>query len=185
MRNYYRAPIASAQQAGPALTGSTVQTSILNSAAIPTLQASDIDGAGKIYKLTAAGQISTVVTTPGTLTFSWMFGAIVIASAVVNLNVVAKTNVPWILEWWVSARSIGAGTLSTMIYQGRFESEAVVGSPVPTVGSAGVAMLANGAPVIGTGFNNMIPFTVDLQATWSLSNANSIQTMWSLLESIN
>ena len=185
MRSYYRAPLISQQSQGTALTASVVQTSILNPAAIYTLPAGQIDGAGTVLELNASGQISTVVTTPGTLTLSWMFGAIVIAQALVNLNIVAKTNVPWTLQWKASCRSIGNGTVATMIHQGWFMSEAVIGTALPTVGSTGVAMLPNTAPVVGTGFNSTIAMTVDLQAQWSLSNANSIQTTFAMLEILN
>ena len=37
-------------------------------------------------------------------------------------------------------------------------------------------MLPNATPAVGTGFSSVAAFTVDLFATWSLNNANSIQS---------
>jgi hypothetical protein len=38
-------------------------------------------------------------------------------------------------------------------------------------------MLPNVSPAVGTGFNSTLLNTLDLFATWSLNNANSIQVL--------
>lgn len=164
---------------GTALTASTTPTSLLTGAggapAKCVLPASFFQ-VGRVLLIKAAGRISNIVTTPGTLTLDIRFGAIIVANGgAMALNVVAKTNVPWALEWLLTCRAIGSGTSANMHHQGVWSSESVIGSPLPTVGGAGQHMLPNAAPAVGTGFDSTVAITVDLFATWSLNNANSIQ----------
>ena len=63
---------------GTALANSTVATSLLPPIAKPTLPANYFTSAGKLFKLRASGRISTVVTTPGTLTLDVRFGSVVV-----------------------------------------------------------------------------------------------------------
>lgn len=165
---------------GPALTASTTPTSLIGAAGTGqpkyTLPTNFFDQPGKQLLIKAAGRISNVVTTPGTLTLDLRMGSVVAANGgAISINVVAKTNVPWFLEWLLTCRAIGSGTLTTLMHQGTFMSESVVGSPLPTAGGAGVAMLPNAAPAVGTGFDGSAVQQVDLFGTWSINNANSIQ----------
>lgn len=186
MRNYYRAPLINGQVDGPALTASSVATSILPAHAKYTINAGVIDAPGMMFKVTATGRVSNIVTSPGTLTLDLRFGSVIVANGgAMSLNVVAKTNVPWYLEWILTCRSIGNSTNASMFHQGKWESESVIGAGVPTAGGAGVAMLPNAAPAVGTGFDSTAGFVVDLFATWSANNANSITCHQFLLEQIN
>ena len=192
MLNPYSAPLTRPLQAdGPALTASTTPTSLLGSttsaaAARPTILANDISEAGKTYLVRAAGQISNIVTTPGTLTLDIRFGSVIVATSVINLNVVAKTNVPWKLEWELTARTVGGTTTAQVYHQGMFISESVIGSPLPNAGSAGIAMLPNATPGLGTGFDSTAAaLLVDFFGTWSLNNANSIQCRQFSILSVN
>jgi hypothetical protein len=102
------------------------------------------------------------------------------------LNIVAKTNVPWILEWIMTCRAIGSGTTSNLMHQGAWTSEAVIGSPLPSAGGAGTHLLPNAAPAVGTGFDSTAAQTVDLFGTWSVANAaNSIQVHQYKIEALN
>lgn len=180
MLNPYAAPLTRPLQVdGPALTASTTPTSLLGSttagaSAKPTVYPNDITEAGKTFLVRAAGQISNIVTTPGTLTLDIRFGSVIVATSVINLNVVAKANVPWTLEWELTLRSVGGTTAAQVYHQGKFISESVIGSPLPNAGSAGTAMLPNATPGLGTGFDSTTAFQVDFFGTWSLNNANSI-----------
>lgn len=171
---------------GAALTNTLTATSILIAASKPIIPATTLEIGGR-YRLTAQGRISTVVTTPGTLTLDTRFGSVIVANGgAMALNIVAKVNVPWALEWDFTVRSIGNGTLATLMHQGTWASEAVIASPLPTVGGAGTLMLPNAAPAVGTGFDSTVAITVDLFATWSVANAaNSIQVHQFMLESLN
>ena len=165
---------------GAALTNTTTATSILHGTAKYGLYSGFFDRPGKQLLLRAAGRISTVVTTPGTLTLDIRMGPtsniIVANGGAMSLNVVAKTNVPWYLEWLLTCRAIGITTAANLMHQGNWISEAVIGAAVPTTGGAGTHLLPNAAPAVGTGFDSTVAMIVDLFAAWSVANAaNSIQ----------
>jgi hypothetical protein len=95
-----------------------------------------------MIKITAQGRISCAVTTPGTARFDVSFGGTANCdSGAMNLNVVAKTNVPWWLEIVGTCRSVGNGTSATIFWFGHFQSEAVVGAPLPDGGRQRLAPL--------------------------------------------
>ena len=84
---------------GTALTNTTTATSIIPTAAQWTMPADDLY-IGKVYGIRAGGRVSTLVTSPGTLTFSVRAGATTIfTSGALALNVVAKTDVTW--DLWI------------------------------------------------------------------------------------
>lgn len=166
--------LINSQVDGPALTNSVAATSLLNTHEKWVMPASWAQ-VGRVLRLKAAGRISTVVTTPGTLTLSARIGAITIANGgAMALNIVSKVNVPWTLEWLLTCRAIGAA--ANFHHQGIWTSEAVIGAPLPSAGGAGVHMLPNAAPAVGTNFDSATAATVDFFAQWSVANpGNSIQ----------
>ena len=191
MNNSYESVIAYNQGDGAALTNTTTPTSLLPAAAKFKLWPNYFESLGKTIKLTAHGRISTVVTTPGTLTLQARFTdsaaatVSVFDSGAMTLNATAQTNVPWILEVIMMCRSVGsAGTLFGF---GTWRSHAVIGSAAPTVGTAGTHMLPyNTAPAAGTAFDMTLENRMDLFATWSVANASNSITLHSfLIESMN
>lgn len=145
---------------------------------------------GRTLKITALGRISNIVTTPGTLTLdvrTGPTGTIVCANGgAMALNVVAKTNVTWALEWYLTCRSIGSSTSATFMHVGKFTSESVVGSPLPSAGGSGVLLLPSATPAVGTGWDSTAANVIDLFATWSVNNAGNTLTLHQyLLESLN
>ena len=181
----YVGPIIVAQGDGSALTNTTTATSILAAQAKATLGAGFLDVIGKTLRLRASGRISTVVTTPGTLTLDVRFGSVVVANGgAMTLSTTAKTNVTWELDWLLTARAIGGSTSANMMHVGHWLSEAAGATTV--AGEAKCIMLPQSAPAVGTGFDSTAAFVVDLFATWSVANAaNSIQLHQFLLESVN
>jgi hypothetical protein len=173
---------------GTALTGTATDTSILDVGSKYTLPA-NFFVPGKCLRLTAMGQMSNIITTPGTLTFGVKFGSSEWQSQALALNIVAKTNVTWWLEMLFTCRNIGtAGNNSGVLFPaGKFTSESVIGSPLPTVGGSGVLLIPASAPAVSTNteFNTNTAQQVDLFAKWSLSNANSIICNQFILESLN
>lgn len=173
---------------GAALASSTTPTSILPAARKFTLPSYFFDNPGKTLRIRASGRISTVVTTPGTLSLNLMLGSVIaVPSGALSLNTTAQTNVNWIYQMYVTCRAIGASTSANLIGQGTFKSHAVIGSPAPTAGGAGEHMIPyNTAPVVGTGFDSTAAQTIDFLATWSVSNAaNSITCHMFSIESMN
>src|SRR5271154_4357852 len=105
----YAWTLITAQGDGGALTNTT-PASILPTQAKFTLPANFLS-IGTTLRVRSAGRISTVVTTPGTFTFDIRFGAVIVAtSPAFALNVVAQTNVTWVLQWDLTCRAVGGGT---------------------------------------------------------------------------
>jgi hypothetical protein len=178
----YQSTLISAQSDGTAVTG-VAAGSLVPAAAKYTLPANYFDFVGKKLRVRAAGRISNIVTTPGTITFDIRFGAVTVAaSSAMQLNAVAKTNVTWVLDWAFDARIIGA--VAQLMHIGVWQSESVVGSPVPGTGGSGQLMVPTSAPAVGTAFDSTVAQVVDFRATFSLTG-NSITLHQYALESMN
>jgi hypothetical protein len=174
--NSWNQSLITQQVDGTALATSTTATSLLAPAARFTLPANLLQVGTKL-KVKASGRISTVVTTPGTLTLDVRLGAstVIFNGGAMNLNVTAQTNAAWEFEADLLCRSIGNGTVATILGTGKFLSRALIGSPAVAAGYAGAAILPDTAPVVGTGFDSTVAQTLDFFGTWSVSNAaNSI-----------
>lgn len=155
---------------GSALTASTTATSILPAEGKIIIPANYFLMQGKMIKIRAFGRVSNIVTTPGTLTLDVRFGGTIVANGgAMALNIVAKTNVTWRLEWDLICRVIGAS--AQLMHAGEWKSESVIGA---AAGAASISSLPGTAPAVGTAFDAGAQQTVDLFATWSLNNANSI-----------
>ena len=176
----YTSQIISAQSDGAAVANTVTATSLLPSQARLLLPGNFFSYVGQEIIVEASGRISTLVTTPGTLTFQFRLGPtstiIAATSPAFALNSVAKTNVSWWLRWAMTARAVGVGTTANLMHMGFWKSEAVIGSPLPSVGGAGELLIPASAPAVGTGFDSTISNISDLFAQWSVANAaNSIQ----------
>lgn len=140
---------------------------------------------GKAVRIRAMGRISCVVTTPGTFRLDLRLGGtVVFDSGALNLNVVAKTNVPWWFEAYLTCRTAGSGTAATLMGQGLFESEAVVGSPLPSAGSNGSLLCPVGAPAVGGGFDSTASKQIDLFHTQTAATG-SVTLHQFLVEALN
>jgi hypothetical protein len=176
--------LVSAQVDGSALTASTTATSIIPAAAKVTLPAGYFQ-IGRVLRLRAAGRVSNVVTSPGTLTLDVRLGAVIAANGgAISLNVVAKTNVAWTLDWLLTCRAIGNGTVANLMHQGEWKSESIIGANNAATGVPSW-LLPSATPAVGTGFDSTTSQTVDLFATWGTNNANSIQVHQYTLEAMN
>lgn len=166
-----------AMQADGAAHGNSVAAaSILHASGLRTLE-ENYYFVGKHLRFRAAGRISNIVTTPGTIQFFLRHGATnVWASGAIALNVVAKTNVSWILDLDVTCRSIGPGAAATLMGIGELTTESIVGSPLPAAGGAGSLVLPTSAPAVGAGFDSTAAQAVNLFAQWSIANAGNTLT---------
>lgn len=174
----YVGPLGELQADGTALTNTLTPTSLLNSVnAKSTLGAGFISTIGKQFLVRAAGRISTVITTPGTLTLDLRLGSVVVANGgALTLSTTAKTNVSWYLEWLLTLRALGAGGSATanFMHQGILTSEALGATTV--AGEAKSMLLPVSAPAVGSSFDPAAAEQWDMFATWSVANAsNSIQ----------
>jgi len=185
----YQSTLVEAQIDGTAHANSTAEVSILPVVTKIILPSGYINRVGKRFIIRANGRISNIVTTPGTLTLRFKLGPTaniaVASSQAIQLNAVAKTNVAWYLDLGLTVRTIGTATTATIFGQGTWQSESVVGSPLPSVGGAGGAMWQASAPVVGTGFDSGVANQIDLTAQFSIANAgNSIQLHTFALEDL-
>lgn len=168
---------------GPALTAAAA-ASCIHTAAKITLP-NNFFTIGKMMKITLHGRLSVVVTTPGTARFDVrMGGVIVYDTGALNLNIVAKTNVPFLQEIVLVCRSIGSGTAATILGIGQLSSEAVIASPANNVGGNGSLMAPVGAPAVGTGFDSTSALTVDVFFTQTVATGSMTVHMYKV-ESLN
>jgi hypothetical protein len=131
---------------------------------------------GRAIKFVLSGRISCVVTTPGTARYDICMGSagttIVYDTLALNLNIVAKTTVPWFLEVLLVCRAVGATTTTTFFPRGQFVSEAVVGSPLPTVGGNGSLLAPVGTPALGAGMDNTAASALDVFFTQTVATGS-------------
>ena len=127
---------------------------------------------GDCLKVIASGRISCVVTTPGTARFDLSFGGVAnFDTLAMNLNIVAKTNVAWFLEILGTVKAIG--TTANIFWQGKWDSEAVIASPLPTVGGSGGFLVPyNTPPAIGPNFDSTVALLVDFQFTQTVATGS-------------
>jgi hypothetical protein len=172
--------LTTAQVAGSAVTAASA-TSHLPPAARFTFPASLLK-IGDMFRITASGIISCVVTTPGTARFDIRVGsAVVFDTQAMNLNVVAQTNVPWWLDLHLVCRSIGNSTNATLLGQGTFTSPAVVGSPTSATGGNGVfAVPVSGGVVVGSGFDSTVSNVFDSFFTQTVATGSMTTQTYTL-----
>lgn len=179
--------LAAAPADGAALSNTLTATSLLIATSKAVLPAQYFNFPGKAVRVRITGRISTVVTTPGTLTFDIRLGStVVFTTGAISLNVTAQTNATFVLNLMLVCRAIGSGTSATVLGAGDFTSRAIVGSAAVTAGGASVTLIPDTAPVVGAGFDSTIAQTLDCFGTWSVASAsNSITVHQFTLESLN
>lgn len=177
--------LVTAQGDGTALTAAA-RNSLLPAAALFTLPPNFFDVIGKAIVIRATGRISNVVTTPGTARFDVNFldsaaaNAIVADSNAINLNIVAKTNVGWWLEMLLTCRAIG--TTASLMMQGTWQSESVIGSPAVTAGGNGSVMIPyNAAPAVGATFDSTKSQQLDLRFTQTVATGSITLHQYALM----
>jgi hypothetical protein len=165
--------IASSYTDGPTLVAAAAAS------ALPTYVPTSIPAGywqiGRIWRLTASGRISNVVTTPGTARYDLRLGAVTVFDTLaMPLNIVAKTNVSWNLQVLLTCRSVGTGTSATLFGQGWWLSEASINTAVPATGPGpgGQAVPYNTAPVVGAGFDSTIANALDFRFTQTVATGS-------------
>jgi hypothetical protein len=180
---------------GAAITASTTETRLQAATAHCTLAPNYFDQLGKTIEIVMRGRITTVVTTPGTLTLRVKLGSTVTTgtgaiaggvsvwdSGAIALNVVAKTNVTWGLNLLLTSFVLGDGALAKLMGVGQICSEALVGA---TAGQPLDFWLPASAPVVGTGFDSTASQSLNISSQWSISNADSIQSHLYTVRALN
>lgn len=161
----------SAGEDGTALANSSSATSIIPASRKILLPAGFFDRVGKQLRVRAAGRISTVVTTPGTLTLDIRLNSDVVftGGASGTLNTAGTTNLTWEMEVVLTCRAIG--TSATVMGIGRLIT-AALSAATP------IMLLPASVPVVSADvFDSTVSNTVDLFATWSVANASNSITL--------
>lgn len=158
--------IASAYTDGPTLTAAAAASCLPTY--VPTTLPAGYWQIGRIWRLTASGRISCVISTPGTARFDLRLAAVVAFDTLaIPLNVVAKVSVSWYLEVLLTCRAVGSGTSGQLIGQGYWLSEANILVPLPATGPGPGGQLVpyNTAPVVGTGFDSTAALALNFYFT--------------------
>ena len=189
-QGFYLSEVA-LQAAGTALTNSTTRTSLTTGSTQGrfTLPANALKAPGDVLIIDATGVISTVVTTPGTLTIDLGFGGTaILTTGAMTLNAVAQTNTPWYLRIMATALTVGAGTAATLRYTGFWLSPASINVALGATGPGPGGQIvpysgtATGATTAGaSGFDSTISNVIDINATWSVASASNSITMQQFL----
>lgn len=172
MNQSWVGPVLWTRASGSALTAAAAASMLPVSAPI-SLPPGFFD-VGKKLRVQARGIISCVVTTPGTARYDIRIGGVIaFDSLAMPLNIVAKTDVPWLLDVTLDCRAIGTGTTTTTMGWGSWTSEAVLASPLPTVGGSGTfALPFNSAPATSSGWNNSIANLLDIYFTQTVATGS-------------
>lgn len=155
------------------ITDGPVLTAAAAASCIPTPQKITLPNnffkIGTRLRITMAGIISSIITTPGTARFDVRIGAVVAFDSLAMLldSVAAHSNVPWKLVLELRCRAVGAGTVSKLFPVGCiFTCEDLLGVPATAPKGVLSAMLPwNSAPALGTGFDNTAANTLDVYFT--------------------
>jgi hypothetical protein len=169
--NSWNQTLITGQVAGTTLTAASA-ASMLASGAKFTFPANLLK-IGDWLNFKARGIISCVVTTPGTARFDIRFGSTVIYdTGALNLNIVAKTSVPWTLDVDLVVRSIGPTTSATFWGQGTWSSEAVIASAANSAGSNGILNAPVGSLAVSTGFDSTVSNVIDSYFTQTVATGS-------------
>ena len=112
----WRQTLTTQQAAGTLLNTYTTAKSVINPQALFTLPAGFWSYIGQEIEVCVTGGISTLVTTPGTVTFQIMHGSIVVwTSGAIQLNATAHTTLPFYLQVPLTVQVLGSGTSAKLM----------------------------------------------------------------------
>lgn len=169
--------LTSQYKAGTLLNTYTTAKSVINPEDLITLPPNYEKVATK-FRVRAAGGLSNIVTTPGTVTFQVMMGSIVVwTSGAIQMSTTAHTLIPFWLDVFLRVDSSGSGTNAKMLGMGKLNGIMfTVGSGADSTTVVGEFPVPATAPAVGTGFDSTIANILDFWVGFSISNAgNGIQ----------
>jgi len=165
-----------AQTSGAALTNTTVATSILPSQSKLTFPANYMDYIGRSFRVVAAGKVSNIVTTPGTLTLDLRLGSTVVFNgAAMQLSTTAHTDVPWLWLVELTVRSVGSS--ASLMGQGVFFSQAASVSGADSTTGHSLLMTPNTAPAVGNTFDSTTSLVLDCFGKFSVADTGNSITL--------
>jgi hypothetical protein len=131
---------------------------------------------GKTLEIQMRGDISNIVTTPGTITFQVMVGAVIaFTSGAVQMSTTAHTTLPFWLNIDLTCQLEGGGTQAKLMGQGIMTSQTIANTAVAdsVANTLPTLLLPNTTPAQGTGFDSTASQKIDIFAGFSISNAGN------------
>lgn len=174
--------------AGSSFGSFTAAKTVLNPQALTVLRAG-FWVPGKRIRITVEGGIGSLVTTPGTVTFQVMNGAVIAwTSGAIQLNATAHTNLPFRLEINLTCRAEGNSANANLIGQGVLNGVmfTLTAGQTDAANTPGAFLVPATAPAVGTGFDSTTDQILDFFAGFSINNAaNTIKVEQYTVEALN
>lgn len=164
--------LVTAQVDGTTNTAGTA-ASMIPAAAKYTLPANFFDVIGKKLIIEASGRISTVITSPGVITYDIRFGATLVfnGGGILPDTVAAHTTVGWKLRIDLTCRAIG--TAGNLWGFGEWVCEDILGVPATAPKGVLTAVLPwNTTPAIGANFDTTATQQIDAFFTNTLGTGS-------------
>lgn len=175
--------LINANVVGSGPSNTVTETSVLPAMAKFTIPANLLQ-IGSMLRCTAIGQMSNVVTTPGTFTFNFKFGSTaVFTTGAMTCSTTAHTTLPHWLDILMTCRAMG----SSANFMGQARASGIMcllsGADLTTHGTLlGPAT----APAVGSNFDSTATQQVDLTLTTSVSTSGTNYTLQQyILESLD
>lgn len=160
----------------------TAAKTVINPAAVAVIPGGGFLQIYDALRVTVAGAISNIVTTPGTMNFQIRMGPtaniVVFDTGAIQLNATAHVLIPFWLDILLDLRSEGAGTSAQFMPSALASGLMFTRTAGQTDDAQGVQSLSlpAGTPTLGTGFDSTVANLFDLWAGFSINNAgNGVQ----------
>lgn len=172
----YRGIVSSQQAVGTLFNTYTVAKTVINPQALWTIPAGFLDVPGKVITVDVWGALSNIVTTPGTVTFQCMVGAVVaFTTGAIQLNATAHTLLPFRLQVILRLDSVGSGTSAKFYGMGTVQGVmfTLTAGQTDAVNTPPVLSAPATAPALGTGFDSTVANVFDFWTGFSISDAGN------------
>jgi len=144
---------------------------------------------GKALSISLQGDISNIVTTPGTIVFQVMLGAVIaFTTGNIQMSTTAHTALPFWLDIELTCQVGGAGTQAKLMGQGKIISQCVANTAVAdsVANTLPTLLVPNTTPAQGTGFDATAAQKLDIFVGFSISNSgNQVRVRQYRLRSLN
>jgi hypothetical protein len=173
MNQTWNQVLIAAKIVGGGPSNTVTETSVLPAAAKFTLPA-NIIVIGTILRITLIGQLSNVVTTPGTFTFAVKFGATaVFSTGAMTCSTTAHTTLPHWLDIFLTCRAEGPSAN----FMGQARASGIMcllsGADLTT---HGMLLAPATAPAVGSNFDSTATQQIDMTLTTSVSTSGTNYT---------
>lgn len=179
--------LVSQQAAGTLFNTYTSAKTVLNAQSLWTLTPGWWE-LGKVMRITVAGALSNIVTTPGTVTFQVMHGStVVFTTGAIQLNATAHTLLPFWLDILLTCRAVGSGSSAQLMGMGKVTGIQFTKTAAQTdaVNTQGEFSSPATAPALGTGFDSSVANVLDFWTGFSINDAgNGVQLAQYIVESL-